>query len=120
MVDRESYPTRQLNPVQIALVLADMSNASRNGQLGTSIILVIFGALKSWFTGAALGPVGVAWGAISTLAVGESRVPPLQFLLYHDEYFETHEADPRHVLDSYFSVAAAAAIAWGIVKALET
>lgn len=55
-------------------------------KVGTSIILIIFGALKSWFTGAALGPVGVAWGAISTTAV----------------------------------VAAAAAIAFFIVKALET
>ncbi|GHJ84228.1 hypothetical protein NliqN6_0630 [Naganishia liquefaciens] len=35
----------------------------------TSIILLLFGGLKSWFTGAALGPGGVIYGAITTLLV---------------------------------------------------
>ncbi|KAJ9091414.1 hypothetical protein QFC19_009124 [Naganishia cerealis] len=35
----------------------------------TSIILLLFGGLKSWFTGAALGPGGVIYGALTTLLV---------------------------------------------------
>ncbi|KAJ9123480.1 hypothetical protein QFC24_003694 [Naganishia onofrii] len=35
----------------------------------TSIILLLFGGLKSWFTGAALGPGGVIYGAVTTLLV---------------------------------------------------
>ncbi|KAI5453907.1 Protein ccc1 [Naganishia albida] len=35
----------------------------------TSIILLLFGGLKAWFTGAALGPGGIVWGAVSTTLV---------------------------------------------------
>lgn len=31
---------------------------------------MLFGSAKSWYTGAAKGPLGLAWGAISMLAVG--------------------------------------------------
>lgn len=38
--------------------------------LATGIVLIMFGVAKSWFTGAATGPWGLIWGALSTLAVG--------------------------------------------------
>lgn len=38
--------------------------------LATGIILILFGLAKAWFTGAATGPLGLIWGALSTLAVG--------------------------------------------------
>jgi hypothetical protein len=39
-------------------------------QLATGIILILFGAAKAWYTGAATGKLGVLWGAASMLAVG--------------------------------------------------
>ena len=44
--------------------------ATTDPQLATGIVLILFGIAKSWFTGAATGAVGLAWGAVSTLAVG--------------------------------------------------
>jgi len=44
--------------------------ATTDTQLATGIVLILFGIAKSWFTGAATGAVGLAWGALSTLAVG--------------------------------------------------
>lgn len=41
-------------------------------QLATGIILVLFGAAKAWYTGAAVGIKGVVWGAVSMLAVGSA------------------------------------------------
>ncbi len=53
--------------VRIHLVLT----GSRN-QLATGITLLLFGLAKAWFTGAAKGFLGLAWGAISMLAVGSA------------------------------------------------
>ncbi|BGP45281.1 Protein ccc1 [Rhodotorula kratochvilovae] len=36
----------------------------------TTIVLLIFGVFKTYFTGAAIGPAGYTYGAISTLLVG--------------------------------------------------
>ncbi|SCZ92440.1 BZ3500_MvSof-1268-A1-R1_Chr5-2g07858 [Microbotryum saponariae] len=36
----------------------------------TGIVLILFGGFKTYYTGAAIGASGYAWGALSTLAVG--------------------------------------------------
>ncbi|SCV72484.1 BQ2448_4021 [Microbotryum intermedium] len=36
----------------------------------TGIVLIFFGGFKTYYTGAAIGASGYAWGALSTLAVG--------------------------------------------------
>jgi len=40
--------------------------------MATGIVLLLFGLAKSWFTGAATGPLGLIWGAMSMLAVGSA------------------------------------------------